>query len=400
MTWGIIEDEETETVFEYQLTAAKARQRLDILGFTAARSKHEFESRIREMLGEREDDDELSFYHGPSWLPDDERRTFTQALTFERWGRGVREFLDIGISPYILMQDEQDRELDPIVRFIVTSNDCSNDDFEFGFPCCDPRILIRSVLEFTDDSTPVVLDYTELVHSGYYDGSEDLANRARASKQREFVSTARTIVLTEGRSDVEFLQKSLDLLYPHLSELFTFNDFAGTKHEGGVGGLVKTVKAFIASGVANRVVAIFDNDTAAAEALTSIDPATLPEQFRLLQFPILSYAIDYPTTGPQGEFNLDVNGLAGGIELYFGLDVLRQNGKLTRVQWTGYTSKLKQYQGELLNKKRLQERFREKLNAATPEDVDWNSDDWIGMRLILESIFGAFLPFENADAHR
>ena len=38
--------------------------------------------------------------------------------------------------------------------------------------------------------------------------------------QNDFLLDQRVIVLTEGKSDIEFLQRSLKILYPHLSDYF------------------------------------------------------------------------------------------------------------------------------------------------------------------------------------
>jgi hypothetical protein len=62
---------------------------------------------------------------------------------------------------------------------------------------------------------------------------------------------------------------------------------------------------------------------------------------------------------------MDVNGLAGSIELYLGRDILvEDNGGLSPVQWRGYDRDLNQYQGELMNKTELQHRFMKKIRKA------------------------------------
>jgi hypothetical protein len=56
---------------------------------------------------------------------------------------------------------------------------------------------------------------------------------------------------------------------------------------------------------------------------------------------------------------MDVNGVAGSIELYLGRDALTSNqNQLPPVQWTGFDSGIRQYQGEVLEKDRIYERFR------------------------------------------
>src|ERR1017187_1979244 len=68
----------------------------------------------------------------------------------------------------------------------------------------------------------------------------------------------------------------------------------GQRPNGGAGALVNAVKSFAAAGIANRVVALFDNDTAAADALRSWDRSRLPANIRLCQYPSLDLGASYP----------------------------------------------------------------------------------------------------------
>ena len=48
---------------------------------------------------------------------------------------------------------------------------------------------------------------------------------------------------------------------------------------------------------------------------------------------------------------MNLNGLAGLIEIYMGRDILTGNdGNLELVQWGGYMNRVKKYQGSLINK--------------------------------------------------
>lgn len=48
---------------------------------------------------------------------------------------------------------------------------------------------------------------------------------------------------------------------------------------------------------------------------------------------------------------MNLNGLAGLIEIYMGRDILTGNdGNLELVQWGGYMKRVKKYQGSLINK--------------------------------------------------
>jgi hypothetical protein len=88
---------------------------------------------------------------------------------------------------------------------------------------------------------------------------------------------------------------------------------------------------------------------------------------------------------------MDVNGLAGSLEMYFGRDVLtRADGTLTPVQWRGFDQAVRAYQGELENKKQLQEAFSRKLAAAMANPKLIDGQDWRDIRLILDTVRKAF----------
>ena len=135
----------------------------------------------------------------------------------------------------------------------------------------------------------------------------------------DFAVSRRIIVLTEGNTDKRILERSLNLLYPHLSDYFR-----------GAGELIKIVKAFSAAGLINRILDMFDNDTAAKSALGGLKGMLPPDNIVVLKYPALESAINYPTLGPTGVVNMDVNRLAGSIELYFGNDVFEVGWK----EWT------------------------------------------------------------------
>ena len=125
--------------------------------------------------------------------------------------------------------------------------------------------------------------------------------------------------------------------------------------------LAKMVKSFAGAGIANKVIAIFDNDTAGQEAIHSLRQIRLPGNLSVLKLPELKALRKYPTIGPSGPVNMNINGLGASIELYLGDDVLRENGKLTPVQWSAYIPIMGQYQGGVLEKDKIHKRFKEKL---------------------------------------
>jgi hypothetical protein len=219
------------------------------------------------------------------------------------------------------------------------------------------------------------------------------SSNATAALRHKASAYAPVVVLTEGKTDAEFLRVSLAILYPHLTDLIRFLDYE-RKAEGGVGALVNTIRSFAAAGIVNRVVAVFDNDTAAADGLRNVDADAFAPQIQILRYPELELAKEYPTLGPPNHQSVggslllsNVNGLAGSIELYLGEDVLtKEDGSLQPVQWTSFIQGMHEFQGEITNKSRIHDKFRAKYKRALDDPEAASQGDWNGLRSILDSI--------------
>ena len=207
----------------------------------------------------------------------------------------------------------------------------------------------------------------------------------------DFLLSQRVIVLTEGDTDRRILERSLRLLYPHLAEYFHFFDFTGRRVGGGAGELANLVRAFAAADVRHRILALFDNDTAAKAALSNLNTDSLPSNIAVRHYPSLPLAKDYPTLGPSGGASMDVNGLAGSIELYLGQDALKDDaGMFPPVQWTGYDRKIGAYQGEVLDKQRVLDRFAAKLACCETRPDQISYYDWEGIEAVVHTMRRAF----------
>jgi hypothetical protein len=258
----------------------------------------------------------------------------------------------------------------------------------YGYPGYDLFVPLRLAIEALGNSRRLIYDLTDLVWSGYFDYDEDFVEYGLDISASEYSSKSKTIVLTEGKTDAWVLSEALSILYPHLKDYFSFLDFENTGFGGGVGNLVNVVKAFAGAGIVNNVIALFDNDTAATSACKALEKIVLPSNIAIRHLPELELLRSYPTIGPSGSVDLDVNGVAASIELYFGEDVLRIDGiNLVPIQWTGYDKSAKQYQGEVLDKSLLQVRLKEKLaRAHNGEEVDWKDLD-----AVFQLLFSSFL---------
>jgi hypothetical protein len=232
-----------------------------------------------------------------------------------------------------------------------------------------------------------VLDLTELEVAGYLDEGEQPVSEALEESIRLGRVCEKIPVLTEGRSDTRILERSLRVLYPHLADMYSFLDYEAFQFGGGTGNLANLVKGIAGVGIGNRVIAVFDNDAAGLLQAEEVRRLGLPANYRILTLPNLKFAKRYPTLGPTGALQTDINGCACSIELYLGRDPLTQeDGSLAPVQWKGFESKLKRYQGEIVGKDSVQQRYLKSLEV--PDQLD--EANLASIRAVFQMIFIAF----------
>lgn len=369
---GSLHAEEDDEFVGYVITAAELADRLDVLGFTVEVAREEYEFIRNEVIAEGAA--RVATLH--------EDFALIQAISFETWVATMTTLMADGVrwKDYDQEPPRYPRELTLAEGYILAS------DWErppWGFYCYDLRFLLRALLLCCPGASSVVLDVTDLVGAGYFEEEARLALEAREHTASIARSFEKIIVLTEGSSDARLLRQALRATYPHLCEFFSFLDHSAFSVPGGASQLGGFVKAFAGAGIANRIVAVFDNDTAGSLELSRLRTLRLPENFRLLQLPYLESAEAYPTIGPTGDTEMNINGLACSIELYLGTNALIDDkGKRVPIQWTGLERTLGKYQGEVLDKQRVQERFLSKLKDGTAELRDISA--------VIETIIRAF----------
>ena len=367
-------------VIQYRSHVQAVIDRLDLQGFTLDTARKGFSKglqarkrRYKEYIGRGHD-----LYRS--------RLDAVEDLTFEIWSGLFAQILSESRDPGVGLNVDDD--LSHVVNYMASEK-------PFGFPGYDSRHFVRAALEFFVRDESVVLDLTEFAVRGMQ--PEDVTEHAEAVMSENYDATSRTIVITEGKSDTWIIERSLKLLLPHLTNYFRFMDFEGANLGGSAGKLASIAKAFSGAGIVNKTVALFDNDTAANEALRSVESAVLSDNILALQYPYFNKLERYPTIGPTGISRMNVNELAGSIELYLGEKCLRdENGDLAPVQWKGYSQSVGEYQGEVLDKRTIQQRFEDKLSACEKNPDLLSTYDWTGIRLILNELQYAFHQ-QNAE---
>ncbi|MFI1126901.1 MULTISPECIES: HEPN/Toprim-associated domain-containing protein [Streptomyces] len=345
--------------FTYAATVTALRERLQVQGFTKPRAQEALSAALAQMNGE-----------GAGSVPD--------AEAFED---DIRQLL--AAEPVLFPSEKDD------------VSQASDEVLEELSRWMDSRDFVRLLLDCAPEpEIAASLDLTELTGCCVeLDPSRPIAEQARAKQLAEITQTTPLLVLTEGTTDAQLLSAGMDVTHPHLKSFVTFFDYGSSGAEGGIAQLACNVASFVAAGVANRFVALADNDTAGHAGMRKTLERPLPERCRVMFYPALPLLESYPTLGPYTDEPVvaDVNGRAGSLELYLGQDVLQAEGGLMPVQWKSWDSKLRRYQGALTetDKATAQERFRLKVKAhharrPAPEA------DWSGIRAIIDQVVAAF----------
>jgi hypothetical protein len=341
LVWGDAYENEKGT-FEfkgYRQKVKVCRDRLEIFGVSFKKAKKDFQQ-AKKISGQE------GFYNFS-----------LSGITYDQYLAEIKSIIDSKEITY--------DQLNVNFRESLTSG-------ELGVYGLSLDAHLHSILSVLSDNDFVEYDLTDVINGGWVE--ED---------QAKYVDYEKIIILTEGKSDVEFISKSIEKLYPHLKEYYHFIDFDEYKVESSASALVKLITSFAAANVKHPIIALFDNDTAGLKEMKKLTSKSVPPNIKILKYPDITIAKKYPTVGPTGKKKMNVNGLACSIEMYFGVDVLTRNNELIPIQWKGFEEKEKKYQGEISDKNYVQETFRKKLKKTELTDIE-------ELNKLLNGIFNAY----------
>lgn len=333
------EDEELYEFKGFKQNAGICRQRLEIYGASLKKAKNDF---IKAKKIANED----GLYGFP-----------LSRVSYDKYLHEIRTVIS-----------EKKEHYDPVS---TTLKDCLM-SFDLGIGEQSLESHLYSILSAIDDNAIVEYDLSEVIGSGWVD--EEIARR---------VDYEKIIVLTEGKTDVEFISKSIEKLYPHLTNYYHFIDFQEYRIESNASALVKLVTSFAAANIKHPIIALFDNDTTGIMEMRKLSTTSLTDNIRVLKFPDIMLAKKYPTVGPTGKKIMNINGFACGIEMYLGSDILSKDNELIPVQWKNFNKSEKKYQGEVTEKKYVQDEFRKKLK-------DTQNEEYFEMNFLLNELFNGF----------
>lgn len=352
-------DDDEKVLSYFYAPAENVRRRMEVQGYTSKRCRALWEREFRRHIARSEELAANGNY------PDFATEIAEQkGLTYEDWEA-----------------KQSAAGIDDFLRFGGVHNFSFNDMFTQLALTID---LYKPEAIWTDFSD----------HFESYDPSLSLSQNLDAQyadHEVEFIeATGNVLILTEGTSDTKILSRAIRAMYPEFADMYDFIDFEEFKIEGGVSAVTKMIKAFAGVRLAQKTIGLFDNDAAGWEQKNLLDRMTnLPPSIRTMVLPDVEIGKDYPTFGPEGLRNIDINGSACSIELFLGREAISdERGKLRPVRWTAWNKAAGKYQGELENKNAATQHFLDAMKAGgDPASVRARFPE---MDALLNHIFQAF----------
>lgn len=364
----------------FRTTVGKAKMCLNVMGHTISKARSLFD------------------YHKNSYIdyleecPDDEVdiATVEAEYIFENWVQAVKKYSVILASDiyeegdYKSLKKCREQKNSTCEKMVLESLPYWKDDTYFGidFNYLDNEIgspwdVFRIILEAFDAEEVITLDYTNLFDGGWCD---------EVPEEKEY-SVSKIVILTEGSTDARVISDAMKLLYPHMVKYYSFIDFSTYVVQGSTNYLTHYLKAFIAAGIENRIIALYDNDSAGLSEIELLKSIPIPENVRIMHLPDLELCNQYPTIGPTGKSLDNINGRACSIEMFLGKDILKENGQYEAIRWKSYIDKVDAYQGEIVSKSGVLKKFEKKIKRSQKQLI---LEEWEECDLLLNQIFTAF----------
>lgn len=387
------------TEYKYSTTVRKAIQRLDSVGYTIDRVQSDFESLKMDCL------DYWSLLHDlgidDSCYEEVKEQRIAKHITFRKWKNAVLKYALYEAEHGSILFPSDDKfpeELQPKTECErIVCNSLTDYNAQSFYGCLyqefDPINTIRVILEGFNGEESIYVDVSEMV-GWTYESIDDM---------RIGEPTEKTIVLVEGTSDKRILEFALKHIYPHLYNLYYFMDFEyakGKNRPGGVDAISNNMKAFIASRLKSKFIAIFDNDTVGSQAKERLcyEIGNIPDNCRILTYPDIKLAKRYPTIAVNGKIVTDnINGRACSIELYLPSELIKTSyGDYLPIEWGSRVQcnigkeKLVAYQGVISDKDNIKNRCFELTDQIDSGTLPFHIDEWENMKKLIDAIVNAF----------
>lgn len=262
---------------------------------------------------------------------------------------------DYDLGEYVKKVIFTQPEFSPLSKYI----DTNDQDIATFFESFDPYIHLRLLAENTKNRDLLLEWRTQDIVDGGWVTEESLF---------EGVSDGdKFLVVTEGSSDAFVIEKAIKLIRPDIAEFFTYIDMQDHYPFSGTGNLYKFFQGLVSIKMQNKCLFIFDNDAEGIEKYRLAKEIDAPSNLKVIKLPDLPEFSSFPTVGPSGQQQADINGRAVAIECF--LDLTFKSRKDPVVRWSSYKKSIDLYQGALEDKEHYIKQF--KKITSLKDDYDF-----------------------------
>lgn len=318
--------------------------RLDLLGFTEAAARAEYDQLVQndlEMRGEVDSDE-----RGANYLSFDEYCAFACQYPLTVLDDTFIE--DVGASLEKGRFEKYDELISRIPNSLYNNLYWSELSY-FGSVVCilHPYSMLQVFFKNPlNADAEVIWQYGPIVEAGWV---------KLESFQPIIPRTHTILVATEGSSDARILKHALELLCGDVADFFRFVNLEGTHPFWGTGNLVKFAEGLIRIDIHNHIIFVLDNDAEGLDAYQRLGKLSFPPNMSAMMLPDLPQFDRFPARGPEGVVSCNINGRAAAIECY--LDLKMPNHPPAHIQWSNYKKDIETWQGALEHKESYMRRF-------------------------------------------
>lgn len=360
----------------FKSTAENIKIAFKIAGYNNERIKYDFERYIRnEMFFEMREE---------SNTDEEAYEKIKKTYTFEAWEVGVKKYFTLMLENYNSHgnYEESKEQINKLFEKYPPSNPMEREimnhlvSFEIdGFyglsydnQDVDEMIALKLIIDCLDPNEIVMYDV-----SAPFNWSLDIDDINFA-----YNNVKKILVIVEGINDKKIIDTLFNKIYPQFKHLYNIVSFDGAI-PGGCSFTRHYFNLLSNSNIDNRVIALFDNDTAGLKEINTLERGNYDKKYKYSSLPYNDFLKKYPTVFPNGEIvECDINGKACSLELYLPLVLISGKEGLEPIIWTSYDPIMKQHQGVIRNKEKIHKNFN---LYASREDLNWDMFNTIFKRI-------------------
>lgn len=318
----------------YSKKLSDIKERLNMLGYTLDKIEIMYKDMVKEFerMGYQIILSYENFFSILYTLDIPKINTLASAVEYEANGFDIGEYVRVCIFP----------SLDFLKK-------CTNSEFELSYflESIDSNIILRILAENKENKDyEIQWRFLDAIENGWITREALLADLSIMHK---------ILIVTEGSSDSFILKRTIDALYPNISDFFDFVDMDKNYPFTGTGSLYNFCEGLCRINIQNNMIVIFDNDTAGMEKYHKSKKLNKPDTLIIIKLPDLEVFMNIPTIGPQGESIENINGRAVAIECFLDFDSVKEE---TCIRWSSYNQYEGEYQGALIDKDKYVRSFK------------------------------------------